>query len=165
VPNSAGSVCLARRGQTTPEARDRIVKSRTRACCWSHYPDSERPAPLSHFVQAAVLAQPYILDWFPFLQAVADFSVSRRHLCIVSHANLKVCDMSSAEEYNHMDEVVRNLWIGDIQSSKDVEGLKAHNICSVLTAMRGRVTIHEVGTCARDRLLAIRDFESLVPRH
>ena len=60
--------------------------------------------------------------------------------------------MSNDEEYNHMDEVVHNLWIGDIQSSKDVEQLKAHNIHSVLTAMRGRVSIHVVGHCAHDQL-------------
>ena len=43
-----------------------------------------------------------------------------------------------------MDEVIPGLWIGDISSAHDVERLKAHGIFSILTAMRGKVTIHEV---------------------
>ena len=43
-----------------------------------------------------------------------------------------------------MDEVIPGLWIGDISSAYDVENLKAHGIFSILTAMRGKVTIHEV---------------------
>ncbi|KAI0630993.1 hypothetical protein C8Q77DRAFT_1130528 [Trametes polyzona] len=42
-----------------------------------------------------------------------------------------------------MDEVVPNLWVGDLPSALDTERLKAHNIRSVLTAMRGRVSISE----------------------
>ncbi|KAI0764561.1 hypothetical protein BD413DRAFT_673337 [Trametes elegans] len=42
-----------------------------------------------------------------------------------------------------MDEVVPNLWVGDLPSALDTEKLKAHNIRSVLTAMRGRVSINE----------------------
>ncbi|KAG6333939.1 hypothetical protein ID866_5150 [Astraeus odoratus] len=41
-----------------------------------------------------------------------------------------------------MDEVVPGLWIGDLPSALDVEGLKAKKIFSVLTAMRGKVTIN-----------------------
>lgn len=43
-----------------------------------------------------------------------------------------------------MDEVIPGLWIGDISSAHDVEKLKEHGIFSILTAMRGKVTIHEV---------------------
>ncbi|KAL1946229.1 hypothetical protein VTO73DRAFT_15356 [Trametes versicolor] len=42
-----------------------------------------------------------------------------------------------------MDEVVHNLWVGDLPSALDTEKLKGHKIRSVLTAMRGRVSIHE----------------------
>lgn len=51
---------------------------------------------------------------------------------------------SENEPYNHMDEIVPGLWVGDLQSAKDVEMLRANNIHSVLSAMRGRVGIHEV---------------------
>jgi len=44
----------------------------------------------------------------------------------------------------NMDEIIPGLWIGDLQSVKNVENLKAHGIFSILTAMRGRITIHEV---------------------
>lgn len=43
-----------------------------------------------------------------------------------------------------MDEIVPNLWIGDLPSALDVETLKAKKIFSVVTAMRGKVTIHAV---------------------
>lgn len=42
-----------------------------------------------------------------------------------------------------MDEIIPGLWIGDLQCTKNVENLKAHGIFSILTAMRGRITIHE----------------------
>ncbi|KAI0642554.1 hypothetical protein C8Q79DRAFT_982660 [Trametes meyenii] len=42
-----------------------------------------------------------------------------------------------------MNEVIPNLWIGDLPSALNAENLKAHNIRSVLTAMRGRVSINE----------------------
>lgn len=41
-----------------------------------------------------------------------------------------------------MDEVVPGLWIGNLPSALDVQGLKEKNIFSVVTAMRGKVTIH-----------------------
>ncbi|KAL4079485.1 hypothetical protein J3A83DRAFT_4085933 [Scleroderma citrinum] len=41
-----------------------------------------------------------------------------------------------------MDEVVPRLWIGDLPSALDVQGLKAKKIFSVVTAMRGKVTIN-----------------------
>ncbi|KAG1823341.1 protein-tyrosine phosphatase-like protein [Suillus subaureus] len=43
-----------------------------------------------------------------------------------------------------MDEVVPGVWIGDLQSALDVKGLKERNIFSILTAMRGKVTIHAI---------------------
>ena len=43
-----------------------------------------------------------------------------------------------------MDEIVPGLWIGDLLSAQDVEKLKEHGVFSILTAMRGKVTIHEV---------------------
>ncbi|KAF9237379.1 hypothetical protein BU15DRAFT_48773 [Melanogaster broomeanus] len=41
-----------------------------------------------------------------------------------------------------MDEIVPNLWIGDLSSALDVENLRAKNIFSIVTAMRGKVTIN-----------------------
>ncbi|KAG1730817.1 uncharacterized protein EDB91DRAFT_1059141 [Suillus paluster] len=41
-----------------------------------------------------------------------------------------------------MDEVVPGVWIGDLKSASDVKGLKERNIFSIVTAMRGKVTIH-----------------------
>ncbi|KAH7886986.1 hypothetical protein F5I97DRAFT_1936558 [Phlebopus sp. FC_14] len=41
-----------------------------------------------------------------------------------------------------MNEVVPGLWIGDLPSALNVENLKSKNIFSVVTAMRGKVTIH-----------------------
>jgi len=43
-----------------------------------------------------------------------------------------------------MDEVVPGLWIGDLKSALDVDGLKEKNIFSIVSAMRGKVTIHAV---------------------
>ena len=43
-----------------------------------------------------------------------------------------------------MDEVIHNLWIGDLPSALDTNGLKENNIHSVVSAMRGRVTLHDV---------------------
>jgi dual specificity phosphatase 12 len=44
----------------------------------------------------------------------------------------------------HMNEVIPKLWIGDIQSAFNVEELRRNNIRSILSAMRGRMTIHPV---------------------
>lgn len=43
-----------------------------------------------------------------------------------------------------MDQVVHNLWIGDLPSALDVDELKEKNIHSIVSAMRGRVTLHDV---------------------
>ncbi|KAJ7269685.1 hypothetical protein C8J57DRAFT_318735 [Mycena rebaudengoi] len=42
-----------------------------------------------------------------------------------------------------MDEIIPGLWVGDLPSAKDTPNLKANNIFSILSAMRGRVTINE----------------------
>ncbi|KAF8551665.1 hypothetical protein OG21DRAFT_1444842 [Imleria badia] len=41
-----------------------------------------------------------------------------------------------------MDEIVPRLWIGNLRSALDVESLKAKKIFSVVTAMRGKITIN-----------------------
>ncbi|KAF8137555.1 hypothetical protein EV363DRAFT_1318315 [Boletus edulis] len=41
-----------------------------------------------------------------------------------------------------MDEIVPRLWIGNLPSALDVESLKAKKIFSVVTAMRGKITIN-----------------------
>lgn len=43
-----------------------------------------------------------------------------------------------------MDEIIPGLWIGDLRSALNAGGLKAHGIYSILSAMRGKITIHEV---------------------
>jgi dual specificity phosphatase 12 len=48
------------------------------------------------------------------------------------------------EEHHHMDQILPGLWIGDLHSAKDVNTLRANNIHSILTAMRGRFSIPEV---------------------
>ncbi|KAJ3998375.1 hypothetical protein F5050DRAFT_1567358 [Lentinula boryana] len=42
-----------------------------------------------------------------------------------------------------MDEVIPGLWIGGLPSAMDTENLKANKIYSVLSAMRGKISIHE----------------------
>lgn len=51
---------------------------------------------------------------------------------------------TTIDRASSMDEVVPRLWIGDLPSALDVETLKAEKIFSVVTAMRGKVTIHAV---------------------
>lgn len=43
-----------------------------------------------------------------------------------------------------MDEVTPGLWIGDLASALNVEELRVNGIYSILSAMRGRLTIQEV---------------------
>lgn len=45
-----------------------------------------------------------------------------------------------------MDEVIPKLWIGDLLSALDVDGLKQKNIHSIVSAMAGRVTLHDVSS-------------------
>ncbi|KAF9051219.1 hypothetical protein BDZ89DRAFT_1088719 [Hymenopellis radicata] len=42
-----------------------------------------------------------------------------------------------------MDEVIPGLWIGDMRSALNTEQLQQNKIFSILSAMRGRITIHE----------------------
>ncbi|KIK68452.1 hypothetical protein GYMLUDRAFT_215067 [Collybiopsis luxurians FD-317 M1] len=44
---------------------------------------------------------------------------------------------------NAMDQVIPGLWIGGLPSAMDTENLKANKIYSVLSAMRGKISIHE----------------------
>ena len=48
------------------------------------------------------------------------------------------------EDENCMDEIIPRLWVGNIQSAKDTETLRKKGIYSVLTAMRGKVSVNEV---------------------
>ncbi|KAK0212756.1 hypothetical protein DFS33DRAFT_1377223 [Desarmillaria ectypa] len=50
-----------------------------------------------------------------------------------------------------MDEIIPGLWVGDLPSALNVELLKQNHIFSILTAMRGRITIHE--TFVRHQIL------------
>lgn len=43
-----------------------------------------------------------------------------------------------------MDQVIPNLWLGNIASISDVENLKDNNIHSILSAMRGIVVVQGV---------------------
>ena len=43
-----------------------------------------------------------------------------------------------------MNEVIPNLWVGDLRSAQDTEKLREKNIHSVVTAMRGKVVVAEV---------------------
>ncbi|KAJ4490110.1 hypothetical protein J3R30DRAFT_3653549 [Lentinula aciculospora] len=42
-----------------------------------------------------------------------------------------------------MDQVIPGLWIGGLPSAMDTKNLKANKIYSVLSAMRGKISIHE----------------------
>ncbi|KAK0461181.1 uncharacterized protein EV420DRAFT_1619645 [Desarmillaria tabescens] len=50
-----------------------------------------------------------------------------------------------------MDEIIPGLWVGDLPSALNVELLKQNHIFSILSAMRGRITIHE--TFVRHQIL------------
>lgn len=43
-----------------------------------------------------------------------------------------------------MHEIVPNLWLGDLLSALDAKTLRAKGVRSVLSVMRGRVSVHEV---------------------
>ncbi len=47
-------------------------------------------------------------------------------------------------EYHHLDQVLPGLWVGDLHSAKDADTLKANGIHSILTVMRGKLSIPEV---------------------
>ncbi|RDB30141.1 Tyrosine-protein phosphatase yvh1 [Hypsizygus marmoreus] len=62
-----------------------------------------------------------------------------------------------------MDEVTPGLWIGDLPSALDVEELKAHGIYSILSAMRGGLTIKE--TFNRHQVLLDDTEDADILRH
>ncbi|KAI0052194.1 hypothetical protein FA95DRAFT_1553891 [Auriscalpium vulgare] len=66
-------------------------------------------------------------------------------------------------EFHHMDEIVPGVWVGDIHSAKDYETLRENNIHSVLTAMRGKVSIHE--TFMQQQILLDDTYEADVLQH
>ncbi len=43
-----------------------------------------------------------------------------------------------------MNEVIPNLWLGDLRTALKVDLLRSRNIHSVLSVMRGKVTVSEV---------------------
>jgi dual specificity phosphatase 12 len=53
------------------------------------------------------------------------------------------------DEYHHMDHIIPGLWIGDLHSATDGKTLTANNIRSILTVMRGRLSIPEVAPMLR----------------
>lgn len=63
-----------------------------------------------------------------------------------------------------MDEVIPSLWIGDLPSALDAEKLREKNICSIVSAMRGRVILHDVSqsmliaTSFRDTMILCQAF-------
>ena len=52
--------------------------------------------------------------------------------------------MDVDDEYHHMDQILSGLWIGDLHSAKDSNTLTANNIRSILSVMRGRLSVPEV---------------------
>lgn len=62
---------------------------------------------------------------------------------------------------NDMDEIIPNLWVGSIRAVSDVEGLRRHNIHSVLSAMRGRVKLAETFTHFQIQLDDTEDSDAL----
>ncbi|GJE99573.1 ual-specificity phosphatase domain-containing protein [Phanerochaete sordida] len=57
----------------------------------------------------------------------------------------------------HMNEVIPNLWLGDISSALDPKNLREKNIHSILTAMRGKVVVEETFNRLQ---ISINDVES-----
>lgn len=62
-----------------------------------------------------------------------------------------------------MDEIIPGLWIGDLPSALDVKNLKANKIFSILSAMRGKITIHE--TFIRHQILLDDTAEADILAH
>lgn len=66
-----------------------------------------------------------------------------------------------------MNEVIPNLWLGDLRSAQNTEKLRQNNIHSILSAMRGKVVVAEVCILNatiyrrhRDELINVVDFQS-----
>jgi dual specificity phosphatase 12 len=52
---------------------------------------------------------------------------------------------------SNMNEVIPNLWLGDLKSAQNTGKLREKNIHSILTAMRGKVVVAEVCSCLQSR--------------
>ncbi|KAF9653644.1 phosphatases II, partial [Thelephora ganbajun] len=61
------------------------------------------------------------------------------------------------------DQVIQNLWLGNIASIADVENLKKNNIHSILSAMRGRVVVQ--GTFTHKQIEIDDDEEEDILNH
>jgi dual specificity phosphatase 12 len=48
-------------------------------------------------------------------------------------------------QWQAMNEIIPNLWVGDLSAALAADLLDAHNIKFVISAMRGRVKINPVG--------------------
>jgi hypothetical protein len=53
---------------------------------------------------------------------------------------------SDLDHWQAMNEIIPNLWIGDLSAALAADLLDAHNIKFILSAMRGRVKINPVST-------------------
>ena len=49
-----------------------------------------------------------------------------------------------------MDQVIQNLWLGNITSIANVDNLKENNIHSILSTMKGRVVVQAVRVSRKD---------------
>jgi hypothetical protein len=58
-----------------------------------------------------------------------------------------------SESEEPMNEITRNLWIGDLPSAVDVQQLRKNKIYSVLSVMRGKLNINEVTISLHDLIL------------
>jgi dual specificity phosphatase 12 len=47
-------------------------------------------------------------------------------------------------DYHHMDQILPAFWIGDLHSARDSDTLRANNIRSILSVMRGTFSVHDV---------------------
>lgn len=54
-----------------------------------------------------------------------------------------ISSVAMDNEYHHLDQVLPGLWVGDLYSAKDADTLNANNIHSILTVMRGKLSIPE----------------------
>ena len=53
---------------------------------------------------------------------------------------------SDLSRWQAMNEIIPNLWIGDLSAALAADLLQAHNIKFIISAMRGRVKINPVST-------------------
>ena len=48
--------------------------------------------------------------------------------------------------FNTMDEIIHNLWVGNLQSALDTRTLKEKGVCSVISVMKGPINLDKVRT-------------------